>query len=89
MTPTMKNTGCIRMNENQIIMQEAQKMVDDNLTQCCIELLDWQNTGLLITDGYIRDISAILKRITPTNSLALTESMVKTSAMKKVAELSF
>lgn len=72
------------MNDNQKIMQTAKTMVDQNLSLCCQELVDWSKTAVL-TNGIIREIADVVRPVMPTHAMSLVESMVKHTAMEKVA----
>ena len=55
---------------------------DENLIQCCVELLAWKRTGLL-QDGKVRELSKMLD-FAGYSAMALAEEFIKTAAMERL-----
>lgn len=73
------------MNEPQLYMEQAGKLVEDFLPQCCEELLEWSETSVL-PDGIIRVIERVVRNVDANYSLSITEDMVKQAALHRVAK---
>jgi len=69
------------------IVQMMKAYVKDNLKDCCRELVDWDNTGILC-EGKVRLAARILEPIGSGDStnLRIAEQEVKSQAIQKVAE---
>ena len=65
-----------------------QSVVLGNLTQCCQEILDWQNTGILIKTGKIKEAADHLTDDAfSSNKFIHVGNFVKDSAMEFVVSL--
>ena len=61
---------------------KAIEFCNDNLDQCCIELIERNHTGLL-RDGKVRELCNMLD-FASHSAMALAEEIVKTAAMESV-----
>lgn len=67
-------------------LQRAHEFAAQNLKQCCVEILKWENTGSL-RDGKLRELAKITKTISPHQSLSIAEAIVKDEAFKYIVSL--
>ena len=67
-------------------MAEAKVLAQATLSESCIELHGWRETGLL-TGDYVRNIARVLDGLGSGNSLTLAASIVTAEAVKRVALL--
>lgn len=65
-------------------MQQMKQFVAENMKQCCHELIEWQDTGVL-SNGKVREASRMLVGIYRSDSLSIVESEIKSQALRKVA----
>lgn len=73
------------MNSTLKISQERLRdYVKAHLSECCAELLNWSETGVL-QDGHIRVANAIASTYEAAFCMAIVESEVKRQAMQFVA----
>ena len=61
-------------------LKKASEFCNNNLRQCCIELLEMKNTGIL-KDGKVRELIKMLN-FAGHSSMPLAEEMIKTMAIE-------
>lgn len=76
-------------NDIQKSLQELNTFIDNNLTQCCIELLEWRSTGILC-NGKIREAATMFPgKMIDVNKLVLVERQVGYAAMNVLIEMGY
>lgn len=66
-------------------LEEAKKFVSDNLEECCRELLEWHDVGVL-KDGKIREL-ANLCSFADYMKFNVAENLVKRAALEHICDL--
>lgn len=75
------------MNRDQEILAQAQSFAKDNLKAGCLELLEMSKTGILKSQGVVRECAAILSMWeSGVNVLAVAESLFKNAAFEFVVK---
>lgn len=67
------------MNIQQLQLKTAERFAETNLKQCCVELLDWHNSTILV-DGKVRELTTML--IDLGGDLTLAEHIVTDLAIR-------
>lgn len=70
----------VTISTDPIPIERARRAIQDNLVDCCRELLEFHNTGLLC-NGVVRKIA---RNFGPTNRLAIVESLINEAALEFV-----
>ena len=65
---------------------KAIQLVNENLQECCEEMLEWHDTAIL-REGKIREIGEICKELSDYGYLRIVESYIFTAALRKIAEI--
>lgn len=74
--------------ERQAAAEQAKSLAREYLQQCCVELKEWRDTGIL-RDGYVRKITKILQHVYDGYSTCverMAELIVNREAIAKIAE---
>lgn len=66
--------------------EDAEGFARDNLPQCCAELIEWSNTGILC-DGKVRMLRGLVD-FAGSSALAVAEGIVKRAAFEDVVKRS-
>lgn len=74
------------MTEPRTIMARAATMADENLVACARELLDWDETTLLV-DGHVRAIARVISDLGSVNHLDIARSVVEKAVLRYVANV--
>jgi hypothetical protein len=72
------------MNDVQRQLEIANSFVAENLTQCCVELVGWERTGVL-PDGVLRQAGELYKPLDKFHYLTLAERHIQRLAVGRVA----
>lgn len=64
------------------VIDLCQQIVRNNLADCCTELVEWWETGVLC-GGVIRDVAAKLRELDKENNLRMAERLVEKEAVYK------
>lgn len=73
------------MSELAKDMRDMRAFVGKHLQECCVEVIDWTNTSILV-DGFVRNAANIIVEHVGDDDLSVVESEIKHQAMKQVAE---
>lgn len=72
------------MSNVQRQLEIANAFVADNIAQCCVELVGWEQTGVLC-DGVLRKAGELYKPLDNFHYLRLAERHVQRLAVRHVA----
>ncbi|MES2323239.1 MAG: hypothetical protein V4633_13325 [Pseudomonadota bacterium] len=70
------------MTDLKTIRDQCKKFAEDNLRECCIEIIEWQDTAIL-RDGKVRELAALCSTfISNHDGLRVAESYVSRAAIQ-------
>lgn len=72
--------------DTKYIFSKARDFGHTFLAECCQELIDWDNSGVLKQGGYMKDLSAILKPLDSDGALQLARKTIEGLAIQYVVD---
>lgn len=73
------------MQDNNEKLEEAKRLIRENLETCCRELLEWHDSGIL-RDGKVREIARLCS-FAGSSALSLAEGLIERAAIEHVCNI--